>query len=901
MVATGGGIWNNQSELMRPSGAIAACSFPVWTGAIMKRCLLLCAVSLGLLAACSLSAAELELKQGDKIVLIGNTFIERLQHYNHFETLLHARFPEHELTVRNLGWSADELKLRPRSQDFQDHGHTLEAHRPDVLIACFGFNESFAGPAGLEQYKQDLRSELQTWTSTSYNGVSPPRVLLLSPIASENLPQRQLMFGDRNNENLSLYTRATAEVAREFRVGFVDLFLPTQRLYNASETPLTFNGIHLTDAGYRKLAPVMIERIFGAGDVSASLDLEKLQAAVAEKSLQHWYDYRAVNGFYIYGGRKNPFGVVNFPAEFEKLRKMVVNRDRRIWAIARGQEVSETINDDNTGALVEVPTNITFEITITSPEEMLKSFRLPQGYVANLFASEREFPELRNPCKFTFDGKGRLWVCTMPSYPMYLPGVPVNDKILLLEDTTGDGKADKQTIFAEGLHLPTGFELGDGGVYVAQQPNLVFLKDTNGDDIADEREIVLHGFDSADSHHSISAFTWGPDGALYFQEGTFHHTQIETPYGPVRCVDAGVYRYEPRTEKVDVFVSYAFANPWGHVFDPWGQNFVADASPGANYVGAAFSGQVDYPHKHGRLKEFLTKQWRPTCGCELVYSRNFPEETQGDYLLNNCIGFQGVLQYRLKDEGSGFHADPVEPLLQSTDRNFRPVDLQFGPEGALYVLDWFNPLVGHMQHSVRDPHRDTQHGRIWRIHYRPNPLTTVVDVSAKSIPDLLDLLGDEADRVRYRVRRELRTRKTEEVLAHASAWLGQLDVSTEAGARLQLEGLWIHQQHNQVDESLLKQVLASPDPRARAAATRVVCYWRDQLADPLSLLEGSVNDEHPRVRLEAVRALSFFQGADVPAALDLAAQSLIHEQDDYLEYTLNETMATLDRRLKEQE
>ena len=185
---------------------------------------------------------------------------------------------------------------------------------------------------------------------------------------------------------------------------------------------------------------------------------------------------------------------------------------------------------------------------------------------------------------------------------MYLPGRPVDDKVLIFEDTDGDGKADKQTVFADKLHVPTGIELGDGGVYVAQQPNLMFLKDTDGDDKADTRDLIMHGFDTADSHHAMHAFTWDPGGALYWQEGTFHHTQVETPYGPQRVKDAGVFRFEPKSRKFDIFVSYGFANPWGHYFDRWGQNLVADASGGANYYGTAFSGQVDYPNKHGRLQ-----------------------------------------------------------------------------------------------------------------------------------------------------------------------------------------------------------------------------------------------------------------------------------------------------------
>ncbi len=356
-----------------------------------------------------------------------------------------------------------------------------------------------------------------------------------------------------------------------------------------------------------------------------------------------------------------------------------------------------------------------------------------------------------------------------------------------------------------------------------------------------------------------------------------------------------MFRYEPLTEKVDIFVSYRFANPWGHVFDRWGQNFVADASPGLNYYGTAFSGSVDYPTKHGKLEPLLTKQWRPTSGCEIVSSRNFPDEVQGNFLLNNVIGFHGVLQYQMKETGSGFHADPVQPLLQSSDQNFRPVDLQFGPDGALYLVDWFNPLIGHMQHSLRDPKRDKHHGRIWRIHYTKRPLVEPAKIADQPIPALLTLLDAYEDRTRYRVRRELRDRDTEEVMAAVDAWIAGMDTSSESYWHQMLEALWVHQNHDVVDATLLKQLLTCPEPKARAAATRVLCYWRDRVDAPLELLRQQVNDEHPRVRLEAIRALSFF---DSQAALEVAVESLIHPQDYYLEYTLKETMNTLEERTK---
>jgi glucose/arabinose dehydrogenase len=844
---------------------------------------------------------KLELHKGDRVIVIGNTLAERMQYFGNWETLLQSRFPDLELVVHDLGWSADELKLRPRSHDFKDHGHQLTDEKPDVLVAMFGFNESFQGPQGLEKFKKDLTEFVEESVSTKYNGENPPRLVLVSPIAQEDLGDPHLEDGSKNNKNIKLYSDAMAEVAKDHRVVFVDLFTPTKALEEKDPKHLTINGIHLNEYGDEKVAGILDESLFGPRPKDVKADLAKLKAEVNEKNKQFWYDYRAINGCYIYGGRKAPFGIVNFPAEFDKLRKMVEKRERRVWDVAQGKSVPAKIDDSDTGELVRVESNVAADPHLTSPEEAMKTFKLPEGYEINLFASEVEYPDLQKPVQMTFDAKGRLWVTTMPSYPMYLPGRPVNDKVLIFEDTDSDGKADKQTVFADGLHVPGGIELGDGGAYVSQQPNMCFLKDTDGDDKADTKELILHGFDTADSHHAIHALTWDPGGALYFNEGVFHFSQIETPRGPERIHDAGIFRYEPKTQKFGVFVTYGFANPWGHYVDKWGQNFVADASGGANYYGTPFSGQVDYPNKHGGMNQFFPMQWRPTCGCELVASRQFPDDTQGDYLLNNCIGFQGVLRYRVKEEGSGFKGTAVEPLLQSSDPNFRPTDLEFGPDGALYIVDWFNPLIGHMQHSLRDPKRDVEHGRIWRITYKGRPLVEKPKIAGASVPELLDLLKTYEDRTRYRARRELREHNPKEVLAALDSWTAALKTDDPDYWRLRLEGLWLKQSLDVPDERLLNEMLTCPEPKARAAATRVLCYWRDRVEDPLGLLQKQINDEHPRVRLEAIRALSFFDGADAAKAQEIAAEALLHDQDYYLEYALKETNNTLDGRVRKHE
>ncbi|MEZ6065435.1 MAG: GDSL-type esterase/lipase family protein [Planctomycetaceae bacterium] len=881
-------------------------------GWLLTGCILL-----SLMVSPAARAAEplLSPQPGDKIVVLGNTQAERMQYFGNWETLLHARFPQHKLVVRNLGWSADTITRRLRSLDFQNHGHTLIDHQPNIIIGCFGFNESFAGEAGVEQFKADLAQfitdvrQLKYPTQQYDRGSSTPKIqdksgkvnvtptlVLVSPIASEDIPERGITVAAANNARLGLYTEAMRSVAAAHDVPFVDLFSST--ISHSGGATLTDNGVHLSPAGDRVVAGMLDKGLFGEPTAAMRDEsrLDRLRAEINEKNLQHWYDYRAVNGYYIYGGRKKPFGVVNFPAEFAKLRKMVAVRDARVWQVAAGEQVPDVIDDSGTGDFTTIETNFKNEVHITPPSEALGMFTLPEGFEINLWASEVEFPDLENPVQFAFDARGRMYVVTMPTYPMYLPGTPVDDKVLILEDSNRDGVADKQTIFADGLHLPTGIELGDGGVYVAQQPNLMFLEDTDGDDVADERRMLLHGFDSADSHHSLGAFEWGPGGDLYFMEGTFHHTQVETPYGPQVLANAGVFRYEPRRDDLSIYTSYNFANPWGQCFDRWGHNFVADASGGANYYGAAFSGDLDHPRKHPDLKQFLVKQWRPTCGCEIVSSRHFPDEMQGDYLLNNDIGFQGTLQYRMKETGSGFHADPVEPLLRSSDPNYRPVDLQFGPDGALYILDWFNPLVGHMQHSLRDPNRDKQHGRIWRVTCKGRPLVEPPVIAGKSTAELLDLLRTYEDRTRYAVRRELRTHDTATVNQALDTWLKGMQATDENYEHLRLEALWVKQSHDAVDQKLLLDVLSSPEPRARAAAVRVLCYWRDRVETPLALLQKAVNDEHPRVRLEAIRALSFFKGAEASQARDIAYEALAHDQDDYLEYTLKETLSTLDAR-----
>jgi hypothetical protein len=195
-----------------------------------------------------------------------------------------------------------------------------------------------------------------------------------------------------------------------------------------------------------------------------------------------------------------------------------------------------------------------------------------------------------------------------------------------------------------------------------------------------------------------------------------------------------------------------------------------------------------------------------------------------------------------------------------------------------------------MQHNLRDKTRDREHGRVFRVTFPGRPLLKPVPIAGAPIAQLLDLLKEPEDRVRYRTKIELSGRDTKEVIAALQSWVDRLDPKAQGYEHHMMEALWVHQWHNRVNEKLLTRMLRSSEPWARAAATRVLCYWRDRVTNPLALLKVQANDAHPGVRLEAVRAASFFQTTEAAA---VALESLNHPQDRFLEYTLDQTMNTL--------
>ena len=534
-------------------------------------------------------------------------------------------------------------------------------------------------------------------------------------------------------------------------------------------------------------------------------------------------------------------------------------------------------------------------------EEAIRHMTLAKGCQVNLFASEERFPELVNPVQMAFDTKGRLWVAAWPSYPERTPTSTTGDSLLVFEDTNGDGKADKVTHFLDDLNCPTGFQFYKDGVLVMQAPDLWFVRDTDGDGKADWKERVLMGMDSADSHHTANSMVLDPGGATYLSDGVFHRTQVETPDGPVRNIDACIYRFEPRTYKFERYVPYGFANAHGRVFDYWGNDIITDATGNNSYFGPAFSGYLDYPAKHPKLNEFWQRPSRPCPGTGLISSRHFPDDFQGNFLNCNVIGFQGIFRVKVKEEGSGLRGETIEPpLVQSDDPNLRPTAVDVAPDGSVYFLDWHNPIIGHLQHHLRDPNRDHTHGRIYRITYEGRPLLKPPGIDGQSVENLLDRLREPENNTRTRAKIELGKHSAGEVIPAVKKWMAKLDSNDPHYEHHMLEALWVHQWLNVVDQALLERTLRSPDYHARAAATRVLCYWRDRIRDPLALLEVQAKDDSPRVRLEAVRACSFFKtakAAEVALAV-LDKESDPNKPDYYIKYCLDETMKQLDKYAK---
>jgi len=864
------------------------------------------------------SAQPLTLEKGDNIAFVGSGLADRQQHHGHFETLIHQAFPNHQLVVRNLGFAGDEvgvkahrpdeapttsyfLNMKPGSLTTKVGNTEVTYHagahfHANVIFAYWGFNESFSGQAGIEGFKSNLDAWLKKVLAADY-GKGKVRVVLFSPIAHEDLKSADYdaQLAADNNQNLARTTAAMAEVAKANGVQFVDLFAASQKLYAAAARPLTHNGIHLTEAGDKVLAPVQFKAVFGQ---DARAINEKVRAEVVEKNTQWHHRYRTVDQFNIFGQRSRIKyeGIDNatvLGAELANRDLITANHDKGVWAAAQGKPYE--VKHDNLKAEIPVPPNRKERVPYLSGEEQLKHLSTPEGVKVEFIADETTVPDLINPVQMNFDTKGRLWIACWPAYPETSPTTKVFDKLIVLDLDPKTGKVLKSTTFLDGLNCPTGFQFYKDGVILIQSPDIWYVRDTDGDGKADWKERLLTGMCAADSHHETNSICYEPGGAIYLSDGIFHRSQVETFNGVMRNTNGAIYRFEPQTNKLYRHVPYGFANPHGRVFDYWGNDLITDATGNANYFGPGFSGHLD-TGAHPSYKQFWNRPSRPCPGTTLLSSRHFPDDWQGVFLNANVITVQGIFRAKISEYGSSIKGETILPNLLEVNKeksgNFRPSGMAVAPDGSIYVMDWSQMLIGHLQHHLRDPNRDHQHGRLYRLTYPSRPLLTPKKIDGEPIENLLALLTEHEDNVRQRAKIELHKHETAKVIAATQKWAKQFDPNKVEDAHHLLEALWVHQWHNVVNQELLGLLLKSPEPRARAQAVRVAIYQRDRLPDALVIMENAVKDSHPRVQLEGVRGLSFFRGKDTPRAI-AAAETLKGTKDSTIAYCLNETMKQL--------
>ena len=522
----------------------------------------------------------------------------------------------------------------------------------------------------------------------------------------------------------------------------------------------------------------------------------------------------------------------------------------------------------------------------SDPEVEKASLRLSDDLEINLFISD---PDIDKPIQMAWDEKGRLWLATSNSYPQPVPGQDANDKIFIVEDLDQDGTADRSTVFKDGLLTPTGIEFGDGGVYVANSTEMIHFSDTDGDRVADLEREVLRGFGADDTHHILHTFNWGPDGKFYMNQSVYIYSHVETPWGVERLRGGGIWRYDTEMQKLEV-MARGMWNAWGFVFDKDGQSFATDGAGGDGilpiYPGVAYVPAVGVD----RTMKGLNPDSPKYAGLEIISGDHFPADWDGD-LITNDFRANKIVRYHVEEDASGYKTTEQEPVVWSDHIAFRPVAISQGPDGALYVADWYNPIIQHGEVDFRDPRRDHQHGRIWRITSKSGRLNKWADLGQLSVPDLLAKLTSDDLWTRKQVRRLLREHKREEVQEALKGWTYTLLEMESASSDQMLEALWLHQSLNTPNESLIEKMSKSGDHRQRRAVARVLVDWGDQIESTIAILEDLVVDEHLGVKREAVNALGGRASFD---AAQLAMSAYQDDLDPFMDYELFQALRELE-------
>ena len=978
----------------------------VFFGAYAAGCLsgLLCAAAERTAAESAVeSSRAFELRDGDRVVLLGDTLIEREQAHGFIELMLTARFPDRGVTFRNLGWSGDTPRgearvsfdhIKPPENWFQQLTNSIAALRPTVVILGYGMASSFEGEPGVPRFVGELEKLMSAIQQNA--GATRVRWVVCSPVPHEKLPP-PLPDPTAHNIQLAAYTAALEQAASWKEGYFINFFAALRSM--RTDVPLTDNGIHLTAEGYRRATEALRQGLnwpplrwelhlagpaapktercavsdyraqatavsfavrpaeVMAGDSPGSPGQGKPSASKAPGRLyidglrSGRYDVRVdgtLVGTYRASELKQGIGLARgaFVEEAEALRRVIVKKNELFfhrWRPENNTYLFLFRKQEQGQNAKEIPQ---FDPLIEEQERQIAQLRQPRVHQVEVVPSTgtalpaparraevapaplqplpapqfdldpnleislyAENPLLAKPIHMNFDARGRLWVASSEVYPQIKPGQEATDKILVLEDTDGDGRAEKSTVFADGLLIPTGVLPGDGGVYVGASTELLHLRDTDGDGRADQRRVVLSAFGTEDTHHILHTLRWGQDGQLYMNQSIYIHTHAETPHGVVRLNSGGILNLRVPTMELGIHMK-GLVNSWGHAIDEFGQSFATDGASSAD-VGQGGLFQVipqamylTYAGARRILNSVSPGSYPKFCGLEYLRSPHFPADWQGNFITCDFRAHR-VVRFAIADKDSTYVTRELPDLVRTKDVSFRPIDVKVGPDGALYIADWSNPIIQHGEVDFRDARRDHEHGRIWRVTYKGGALRPKVDLTKASNQELLERLLDPNEYTRTQSRRLL-VERGNAVISDLASWTRR-----QTAEPALLEALWLYQGLDHVEPKLLQRLLEARDGHIRAGAVRVLAFWQQRVpAKPvtrasawrgwpsaplptgraeipawraLELLGPRVQDSFPRVRLEAVRAL-----ARIPTdrAAELALQVLDQPLDSHLDYAL---------------
>jgi glucose/arabinose dehydrogenase/mono/diheme cytochrome c family protein len=789
----------------------------------------------------------------ETIIFTGQTNLVREQKSGLLEGIIARNQAEKKPVFRSMAWEADTVYEQWRDLNFGSWENQLRAVGATTVIAQFGQMEALDGAGKVAAFTAAYHRLLDQFAAVT------PRIILISPTPFEKPDTPHAPDLSARNQDLKIYNDAIREIAKQRGAVFIDLFSEL----SGKQPGLTGNGVHLNDHGLEKIA-LLIGAHFG----TVTQPSPQLIETIREKN-RLWFDcWRPANWSFVYGDRiqwpfAKPSGdIVSLRATFEAHKPLVADADARIHTLASG------------GILPSVPTSPAPSPPIDqpiTPEAQMEGFTLAEGYQVNLFADESL--GVVKPTQFCWDENGRLFVACSPTYPHPLPGVAPSDYILILEDTDHDGKADKSTRFAEGLTMVQGVEIGGGGVYVCDFDQIIHLKDTDGDGKADQRKILLSGFGIGDTHQLVNSIAHGPDGCLWFSQGLHAVSRIETPYGIKRLDKAGIWKFNPRTLELTPYFNNGTAghNCWGVAFDDDFQPFHKSGDRPHGYY--SLPGLIEFPapddyHSVANLFESSPK----TTALDFIGTKALPADIQGCALIGGYFG-SVVELHRLADEGSGFVSKQLPRLLVSKDTSFRPVDVSIGPDGGIYLADWFNPVIGHYQASYADPKRDRSHGRIWRISHQSLPSVKQPVLREMSAKDLIGQLSSPERWTRAQARRLLSEKPSDEVLAAISASL------TSSQGRDLLELCAVARSHEQRPNSVVPQLLSSADPKLIAYGIRAM----EADENAIQILTRHSQSDHPRVRLESIVAAARIEDA---RAVTVPLNALKKPRDRFIDYAL---------------